>query len=89
MDCCLLSSTEVARLRNYKLLPCHDDHVHIPPKDAIKGLNDEIYELIQIDESRYGVTLVKQHTLRRTRSGHIDTIQRVIGNPLLELMPIR
>ncbi len=89
MDCCLLSQEEVGRLKHYKLLPNHEDHVHIPSKDAIKGLHDDIYELVQIDESRYAVTRVKQYTLRRTASGVIDTIQRVVGNPLLELKPIR
>ena len=88
MDCCLLSAEEVGRLKHYKLLPNHEDHIHIPSKDAIKGVQDEIYELVQIDESRYAVTRVRQYVLQRKPSAGIDTIQRVIGNPLLELMPI-
>lgn len=89
MDCCLLSQEEVGRLKHYKLLPNHEEHVHIPAKDAVKGIQEDIYELIQVDESRYAVTPVKQYVLRRTRSGVIDTIQRVIGTPLLELKPVR
>lgn len=88
MDCCVLSDSEVGRLRNYNLALNHADHVHIDAKLAIKGVLDSTYDLIEHNGRTY-VTPCKLYFLQRTRSGFIDTIQRVKSNSLLELMPIR
>lgn len=89
MDCCVLHDTEIGRLRNYDILPNHADHYHINSKEAIKGLFDETYSLVDLPGDRYAVTHTKVYFLRRTRSGYIDTIQRVLSNHISELKPVK
>jgi hypothetical protein len=92
MDCCLLSSEEVGRLRHYKIAPDHTEHIHISPKLAIEGLKDETYELVNLGDGRYAVTVAKMYFLKRRPSGGhggIDIIQRVQSNQLVALKPLR
>jgi hypothetical protein len=92
MDCCVLSSREVGRLTHYKFSPNHTEHHHISPQEAIKGVLEEYYNLVDAGDGRYYVTPVKTFFLRRTPSGGrggIDTVQRVLSNHILELKPIR
>ena len=90
MDCCLLSAEEVGRLVHYRLLPNHEEHTHLDPKVAIKGVQDEELELVE-HEGRYYVTRPKLHFLRALPSGpsKIKVTQRIISNHILALKPIR
>lgn len=91
MDCCCLSAEEVGRLVHYNILPDHEEHHHLPSKDAIMGvINDEL-QLVEGRDGRYYVTRVMEHVLRAMPSGEsrIKIIQRIRGVPLLELKPIR
>lgn len=79
MDACVLSVEEVGRLLNYGLTPCHDEHYHIQPQEAIEGLHKEEYELVTTPEGRNYLTRPKQYMLAARPSGpqRIRTIQRV------------
>lgn len=88
MDCCVLSSSEVGRLQHYKLLPNHEEHGHIDAKEAIKGIVDGTFEIVEY-QGRYFVTRAKTHFLQRKPSAGIDVIQRVVSNHILELKPVR
>ena len=85
MDICVLSTEEVGRLTHYKLSPNHDEHVHISPAEALKGLKEESLEMVG---ERY-VTRSKCYFLQRKPSAGIDCIQRVLSNHILELKPVR
>lgn len=89
MDCCLLSDAEVGRLQHYHLQPNHSEHCHIDSKAAIAGVLDDTYVLIEGRDGRYYVTTSKVYFLRRTRSGYIDTIQRVKSNHIDQIKPIK
>lgn len=92
MDCCVLTAEEVGQLRNYGILPNHENHIHIDTKVAIKGVQDEEYELVQGKGGRQYVTKTKMYYLRSIRSGGrsgIPIIQRVIGNQPKFLKPIK
>lgn len=91
MDCCVLTSREVGRLTHYNLSPNHTEHRHIASKDAIKGILDELYEIVDAGDGRYYVTPIKTFFLARKPSGPsgIDIVQRVLSNHILELKPVR
>jgi hypothetical protein len=88
MDCCVLSSREVGRLMHYGLLPNHAEHYHIDPRDAMTGIQNDRFELIQYQGRDY-VTQTKVYFLQRKPSAGIDVIQRVLSNHVLELKPLR
>lgn len=89
MDCCVLSQEEVGRLRNYGIQPSHKDHRHIDSKVAVRGIQDDSYEIVDLGDGRYAVTETKIYFLQRRKSGHLDTIQRVVSNHVSELRPAR
>lgn len=89
MDCCVLSSEEVGRLRHYNILPDHEDHIHIDTKEAIKGVTEEDYELVLGRNGRQYVTPNKMYYLRAVKSGGIHVIQRVLGAQPKFLQPIK
>ena len=91
MDCCLLSSEEVGRLLHYKIIPDHDEHMHVPTSEAIRRLKDESYELVTGFNGRNYVTRAKLYYLRALPSGptHIKVVQRIISNQLIEIKPSR
>lgn len=92
MDCCILSSEEVGQLTHYNILPNHENHIHIPHDDAVKGLKDEEYVLIAGRNGRQYLTKEKMYFLRSTPSGGrgaIPIIQRVVSNQPKHLTPIR
>jgi hypothetical protein len=91
MDCCVLSAEEVGRLVHYNILPSHDDHIHINSKDAIKGVIDDDFELVNGRDGRYYVTRTKMYFLRALPSGDsgIKVIQRIRSAQLTELKPLR
>lgn len=92
-DICLLSSEEVGQLRHYKILPNHDNHVHVPHQTAVDGLKDEKYEFVQgLNGGRNYLTTTKLYFLRKLPSGgrgSIPIVQRVVSNSLKHLIPIR
>jgi hypothetical protein len=89
-DVCLLSSAEVGQLRHYKILPNHENHTHLSHEEAVKGLKDEDFEVIQgLNGGRNYLTQVRLHFLRKVKSGGkggIPIVQRVVGNSLKHLM---
>lgn len=92
MDACLLTSEEVGQLTHYGLDPNHENHVHIPVDLAMKGLQDEDYNLVRGKNGRNYLTAAKTHFLKRTPSGGrggIDTIQRVLSNHITALKPLK
>jgi hypothetical protein len=92
MDCCLLSAEEVGQLRNYGILPNHDNHIHIDFKTAFDRVLDETYELVRGLNGRDYVTLSRLYYLRALPSGGrgaIPIIQRVVSNQPKHLTPIR
>jgi len=89
MDCCVLTSREVGRLTHYALQPNHTEHRHISSKEAIKGILDEKYDIVDTGDGRYYVTSTKTYFLARKPSGGIDIVQRVLSNHILELKPVR
>jgi len=92
VDCCLLSPEEVGQLRNYRIEPNCENHVHITADAAIKGINDDEYELVEGTRGRHYVTRAKMYYLRATPSGGrgaIPIIQRVVSNQLKHLKPIK
>lgn len=88
MDCCVLSSCEVGRLVHYGLLPNHEDHHHIDVREAMAGILEDTFEIVE-HKGRHFVTPAKLHFLQRRPSAGIDVIQRVVSNHLLELKPLR
>jgi hypothetical protein len=92
MDCCVLSSEEVGQLKHYKILPNHENHHHIPCDQAILGIKDEDYELVDGFNGRQYLTKTKLFFLRKVPSGGkgaIPIVQRVVSNHLKHLMPVR
>jgi hypothetical protein len=92
MDCCLLSGEEVGQLDNYGIEPNHENHVHVPVEQAMRGIQDETYRLVRGKHGRNYITLEKTYFLKRTPSGGrggIHIIQRVISNHITELKPLK
>lgn len=92
MDCCLLSSEEVGQLTHYGILPNHGNHIHIPHDDAVKGLKDEDFVLVDGRNGRHYLTTNKMYFLKAVPSGGpgaIPVIQRIVSNQLKHLTPIR
>jgi hypothetical protein len=88
MDCCVLSTEEVGRLKVYNILPNHDDHTHLDTKLAIDGLKTEEYELVTSKDGRNYVTKSKMYFLQKRHSGGIPVIQRVrAAQPKYLLIP--
>lgn len=88
MDCCVLHDSEAGRLINYNLPLNHPDHVHISSKEAITGILDGTYDLLE-HRGRCYVIRTKTFFLQRKRSGYIDTIQRVKSNHLEHLKAVK
>lgn len=91
MDACVLSAEEVGRLIHYGLNPCHAEHYHISPKDAIEGLKEERYELITTPQGRNYLTPTKQYYLKSIPSGpaRIRVIQRTRLAAPSKIYPVR
>jgi hypothetical protein len=91
MDACVLSAEEVGRLLHYGLYPCHADHYHLSPKQAIEALKREEMELVTTPEGRNYLTPVKQHYLKSIPSGasRIRVIQRTRMAPPKKVYPVR
>jgi hypothetical protein len=86
----LLNQEEIGRLVHYKIPVNHKDHVHIDIQHALKGLEDETFDLVDLGDGKHAVTRTKMYFLRRTKScGVIDIVQRVVSNQLEHLMPLR
>jgi len=90
MDVCLLSSAEVGQLEHYKMLPNHENHIHISYEEAIKGLKDEEYFALQHENGgRTYLAKTKLYFLRKVKSGGkggLPIVQRVVSNSLKHLM---
>lgn len=91
MDACVLSSEEVGRLVHYGLYPCHADHYHLRPVDAIAALKREEMELITTPEGRNYLTPTKLYYLKSIPSGpsRIRVIQRTRLAPPKKIYPVR
>jgi hypothetical protein len=89
MEICVLSHEEVGRVKHYGLLPNHDEHYHIPYEDALRGLENEVYELVHVAGDAHAVTRSRTYFIERRPSGPLDTIQRVVSNHIEALKPIR
>jgi hypothetical protein len=92
VDICLLQPCEVGRWRNYGILPNHEDHLHIPAKEGMQGLKDEIYEIVEGPKGRHYLTYSKTYVLEYKRSGGkygIPVLQRVVGTQLARYTPPR
>lgn len=83
MDCCLLTAAEVGQLTHYGMDPNHENHVHIPVEEAMKGITDEDFEIVRGKHGRNYITRAKMYFLKRTPSGGkggIHIVQRVVSN---------
>ena len=43
---CVLDLSELGRIENYGLLPCCSQHHHISVSDAIDGVRDDLYRVL-------------------------------------------
>jgi hypothetical protein len=88
MDACVLSAEEIGRLRHYGISPNHDEHHHISASEAIAGILDDTYELIE-HEGRVFVTRARLYFIRPVKSAGIPVIQRIVSNQLTILHALR
>lgn len=82
MGICIISSEEKGRLINYGLPPVCDQHHHCSPKQALKKIESELFELVT--DEKTGQQYIHQppmHFLAVKKSGGRDGIgivQRVV-----------
>jgi hypothetical protein len=91
MDACLLTAEEVGQLVNYGIDPSHENHIHVPAEEAIKGIHEEEYLLVKGKHGRNYITTAPTYFLRRTPSGGpggIHIVQRIKSNHLKHLKPV-
>ena len=77
MDVCVLNLTELARLERHGARPHHPDHYHISAKEALQGIREDVYRLVDgmsfavVEQSSNG------RAWQKTASGGVMVMQLV------------